>query len=311
MKHFLPLLLVCCAGAVQPLRAESASVPYFEALRSEVTNQLSIVSNAPVLDKRLVATLKTSLKLIDKTKTNYTAGTKSLGTLAKLLLHTSISNAFAGVLADTAETYLDALLNEEELLADRVARTDFSSAHGAAQKNLDQLGGALHAASTNTNVMVVAKYLSLAAKKLVAATAFTAKAETAVPPPANVTATVSGEISFAYQGGRVTADHGGTDSFTVTSSQATAHPKAQHTITLRLEDVIEGRNQLIIGDGSPGTSSGEVLIVDVTAYRSITGTATVLRRSATKRIFGSFEFTAGDSGHTVTVTGTFSAPFSP
>ena len=68
-------------------------------------------------------------------------------TLAKFLLRTSASNNFEGVLTDTADTNLDALLNEEELLVDRLAGTDLSGAHVTAQKNLDRLDAALHAAS--------------------------------------------------------------------------------------------------------------------------------------------------------------------
>ena len=218
---------------------------------------------------------------------------------------------FEAVLDDTAETYLDALLNEEELLADRLAYTDVSGAHTAAQRNLDQLSAALHAASTNTNVIVAVKFLSLAARKFVAAKSFTTKAELARPPPANVTAIVSGEINFAYKGTRATADDSIPDLFVVNSSQATTHPKGQRSITLRLEGVMEGMNHLIIGNGSPGASSGEVVIVDVAAYSSSTGTATVILKSAGKTIFGSFEFTAGDPGNTITVTGTFSATYSP
>ena len=77
-------------------------------------------------------------------------------------------------------------------------------------------------------------------------------------------------------------------------------------------------NHLMIGDGIPGNSFVTVVIVEriagmdeTKAYTSTIGTATVIRRSADKRIFGSFEFTAGDPGSTITVTGTFNATSSP
>src|SRR5690349_23765976 len=63
----------------------STLFPYTTLFRS----QLTIASNTVPLDKKLLASLRSNLKIVDKTKPTLVAGSGALGTLARSEEHTS------------------------------------------------------------------------------------------------------------------------------------------------------------------------------------------------------------------------------
>ena len=71
----MPLAGLCLLLAVT---ARADDLPFFSALRAEIVNQLAIASNTPPLNKKLVATLNTNLKLADRTKPTLVSGSAAL-----------------------------------------------------------------------------------------------------------------------------------------------------------------------------------------------------------------------------------------
>lgn len=189
MKPFLISLsvLLLCLGNL--CRADA--VPFFSSLREEVVSQLTVASNAVPLDKKLLASLRSNLKSIDKTKPTLIAGSGALGTLAKSLGKTSLSNAFLAIVMDIRTTYLDVIDSEKDLLEERLADTMPGSTQNKAQAAIDKLALALEAAETNEVLVLSLKSLNKAAKELDKATKAVVKAETAKPGKDFILATIT------------------------------------------------------------------------------------------------------------------------
>ena len=181
--------LICLAVLVANI-ARGDSLPFFSSLRGEVASQLTLVSNTVPLDKKLAISLRSNLKLIDTTKTNFIAGSTVLGTLARSLGKTTLSNTFLPILIDTRRVYLDAMGTEMSALDDRLAATIPGTARTTAQKMLGKLSAALQGAGTNLNFPLSLRSLSQAATALSSAQKLVAKAETAKPGPSFLTATI-------------------------------------------------------------------------------------------------------------------------
>lgn len=189
MKKLLPPLIIL-AVLFTPI-ARGDDVPFFSSLREEVFNQLTIASNAVPLDKKLLATLRSNLKTIDKTKLTLIAGSGALGTLAKSFSKSSLSNTFLPIVVDTRTTYLEVMDSEKGLLEERLADTIPGKTQDKAQAAIGKLALALEAAETNEVLLLSLKALSKAAKELDKAAKAVAKAETAKPGKDFITATIT------------------------------------------------------------------------------------------------------------------------
>jgi len=291
-KLILTAVLLCTA--LQPARAIS-TLPFLDQLRNEVVNQQVIASNDVVANKQLLASLKKALTTIDKTKPDYVSGTKALGTLANNLNRTSVSNAFAADFDNIVNTYVGSLMNAAGNLTTALGSTFPSGPHTAALNNLDQLLAALQVADTNNSIILAAKALSLAAKKLVVTQKLVTKAQAVPAPPAQITANVSGALntSIKTQGAAVT---GVPAQFNLLGASGSA--SGQKTIQFSLQNVTEGTHVVNVIDGHFLITSTHPAI-----YTGGTGTATVTYNSATHSLYGSFTFNAtGDQGSTGTVT---------
>jgi hypothetical protein len=196
--------LVCLAVLLTAV-ARADGLPFFSTLREEVVNQLTIATNTPPLNKKLVAALRTNLKLIDRTKPTLVNGSAALGVLAKGLARTAPSNTFLPILTDTRTVYVEALNAEIPPLVSRLGATIPGKAQNAAWTALAKLSAAIDDARTNVNFTVALKSLSKAAKALVVAQKAVGKAETARPGASFVTATITesnqGVTSFKAAGG--------------------------------------------------------------------------------------------------------------
>lgn len=179
-------LLLCLGDAC---RADD--LPFLSPLRAEIVNQLTTVSNALPFDKKLNSSLIANLKLIDKTKPTFITGSSALGTLAKNLGKTSLSNTFLPIVVDTRDTYLDAIDSEKIVLEERLADTIPGTAQTAAQTAIYKLAAAIEATETNVSLTLSLKSLSTTAKALAAADKAVAKAEVAKPGPNFITATIT------------------------------------------------------------------------------------------------------------------------
>ena len=102
MKHLFLTLVLCSAIFLPSAHAASG---LFDSLRAEVLNQLNIATNGvEEPDKKLVSALRKALTTIDKTKPDFASLAKALGTLAKGLNRTAVSNEFAGEFSSTSLT---------------------------------------------------------------------------------------------------------------------------------------------------------------------------------------------------------------
>lgn len=171
--------------------AKADDVPFFSPLRAEIVDQLTTVSNTTPFDKKLNSSLIANRKLIDKTKPTYITGASALGTLAKNLGKTSLSNTFLPIIVNTRDTYLEVIDSDQSELEARLADTIPGKAQTAAQTAINKLAAALEAAETNASLTLSLKSLSAAAKALAAADKAVAKAETAKPGPNFITATIT------------------------------------------------------------------------------------------------------------------------
>ena len=182
--------LTCLAVLLTNI-ARADELPFFSTLRGEIFNQLTIASNNVALNKRLISVLSANLKTIDRTKPALVNGSAALGTLAKGLGRTSLSNTFLPILTDTRAVYLDVLETELSALQERLIGTIPGKSRTAAQTALGKLSAAIEAANTNANFTASLSSLSKAATALGAAQKSVVKAETAVPGANFLTATIT------------------------------------------------------------------------------------------------------------------------
>ena len=182
--------LTCLAVLLANI-ARGDDLPFFSSLREEIASQLTIASNTLPLNKKLTAGFRSNLKLIDKTKPTLIAGSGALGTLAKSLGRTSLSNTFLPILTDTRTVYIDVMETEMIALEDRLAVTIPGKAQTSARTAIAKVSVAIDDASTNNNFTVSLKSLSKAAKALSSAQKAVAKAETAKPGADFLSATIT------------------------------------------------------------------------------------------------------------------------
>jgi hypothetical protein len=145
---------------IQQARAVS-SFPFFGDLRVEVTNQLTITSNAPTQDRKLTTALRKALTLIDKANpTNVVSDTKTLTMLTTTLNKSSLSNVFDAELQAIVDAYASTLLGAELSLSNRLTATFPSGPNTAAQRNLDQVLAALNSGEREREPAVAAKAIA-------------------------------------------------------------------------------------------------------------------------------------------------------
>jgi hypothetical protein len=264
-----------------------------------VINQLTVASNDVVANKKLIKTLSGALKLIDKTKTNYVGGSKSLGSLARTLNRTTVSNEFHDVLQATADTYVSELLDEEGALADRLAPTYPSGSRTAAQRQLDLMLAAIQGANTNDSVVTAARFLSIASKKQIVAAKLVTKAENAPPPPAGVTASITGALRRSFKSFTAVITNPGGGTSIIVNSATKPSASGLDSLAFSLTGVTDGTHTVNLeGEYSQVRVGGRAFTGD--------GTATVTFNSTTKVIFGTFSFIGSDDDGSVTVSGSFS-----
>ncbi len=325
------LYTLTCLAVLFSNISRGGELPLFSSLRAEIENQIAIVSsNNSAPNKKLVARLRSSLSLVNRTQPTLIKGSSALATLAKSLGRTSISNAFIPALIETRGMYIDAMETRLSVLQDRLAHTMPGNTQTAAQTALDRVGAALGDAGTNNNFAVSLSSLSKTAKALLKAEKSVAKAETA-PPGANfLTATITesnqGVALYKPTGkDNLGADYGplsgkifihGYD-----STELGGGREQLRFLTLFVIVPGEGTHTLSLpnaGDGSYASysrltldESGTVesdIDYSVGFYSSGTGTVIITVNLKAKVVWGEFTFTAKNSKNPdleATVTGSF------
>jgi len=304
MKQLL-LTLALFSAVFLPSAHAVSGLPYFDSLRTQVLNQLNIATNGvEEPDKKLVSALRKALTTIDKTKVDFASGAKALGTLAKGLNRTTLSNDFAGEFASIAGDYAAGLLVGASTLSNRLASTFPSKAHTAAEGNLAELDAAVSSALSAGDVVAAAKFLSTAAKNLSTAAKNVDKAEDAPAPSAGLTANISGALHGSFNDFNTTITRSG--SSIGVNSQTTPSASGFDNIIMELLNVSDGTQTVNLKGAYSqvrvdGRSFGGNAVVN--------GTATITYNSATQAIFGTFSFVGDEGGSstaTVTVSGSFS-----
>jgi hypothetical protein len=332
-KLILPL---ACVAVLFANIARGDDLPFFSSLREEIASQLTIASNTVPLDKKLLASLRSNLKIVDKTKPTLIAGSGALGTLAKGLGKTSLSNAFLPILTGIRTVYIDTMETQMDGLADRLADTIPGKAQTSAQTALDKAATAIDAVGTNSNFALSLKALSTAAKALAAAEKSVAKAETAKPGPNFITATITetdqGTTALKPLKGTLEAfydDFDGTIEIDVAELTKLSGGRVQtRMLEITAEVPDEGAYELSLTDEavawyqrivSPSFAEFEEEEPDFEFYENFftidpfnqtlgTGTLTITVDFEANIVWGTCSFTAGGSenaGLEATVTGSF------
>lgn len=294
MKKLILTLVLFCAVAAQHASAVSGP-PYLDDIRSEIINQLTIASNASVLDTKLIKALNKVLTTLDKNLTNVIAnatnklapGTKVLGLITKALNKTSLSNVFDAPLQQTIDIYTGEYASALSGLSNRLAATFLSSKRTSAAKALGKLLLAVTSADTNMNSNLAVKALGKAATALKSAEKSVVKAENVPPPPAGITATVAvtGSSTVNYKSLTQVVTPGASGNFNVLSGAVTGSGSntKQLVISFSLQGLSPGANTVNF------TSFNYIVTgINGSGSMSCTGTAQVSWDPVKKSLSGTF-----------------------
>lgn len=334
MKKLLLALTLSLAVFLPRAQAIPDSLPYLGSIRSEVLDQLTIASNNVATtnnvaaNKKLIKTLLGAKKLIDKTKTNYVGGAKSLTVLNKTFVRSALSNEFNPLIGQTLDVYVGSLYSVRDTLADRVNGSYPGRAQTAALATLAKLLAAIDNANTNTNILLALRSLGVAAKTETAAQKATVKAENAPLPPAQYKATITGALfgNFNFTPNPANAiasvfnaplnylQMNGISGVRSGSGLSTKLTTRQLLITI--PNLADGTTTYEVGDGSGkafvlytvgrggvGGSDG------ADGYEAVSGTLTVTVNKASKTAVGTFSFYAPGE-NTATAASTSNGSFS-
>jgi hypothetical protein len=325
-----------CLAVLLANSARADDLPFFSSLRAEISSQLTVASNTLPLNKKLITALGANLKLIDRTKTNLIAGSASLGTLAKGLGRTSLSNTFLPILTDTRSVYLDTIETQKGGLEQRLVTTFPGTTRTAANTALNKLAAALDGAKTNTIFTASLTSLSKAAKALATAEKSVIKAETAPPGADFLTATITEsnqgvtvfkplkktilEASYDPFSGEIDIDAGELKKLTggrvqVRFLSLSAQVSGEGTHTLSLTNANESyaiyQRGIVFNINAPYPeieSEQNFMTVDPINHRLGTGTLTISVNLDANIVWGDFTFTAKsseDAALEATMTGSF------
>lgn len=322
MKRILLALAVTFAVLLPSANAVAIDpnpLPFLGYIRQEVTNQLTIQSNLVAaatnkteakLPKSLLTKLKSSLRTIDRTKTNYAAGAKSLSLLNRTLSRSALSNEFNPLINATFDRYLDALNDEIDDAEDRIGASYPGKSQDAANKALAKWILLVEKATTNANFLKALSSLGLAAKAEAIVEKAVTRAEAAIAPPAGITFSTTGSVRHSGKTtGAVIAYYPfGVGNFVINGGQATFKPIGLRTVTFAIYQVPEGYSEIPLNEGSYVWASYNPFGGE--AYgENTTGVVKVTRNSVTKLMYGTFEYTCVEQDNpakTITIKGSFS-----
>lgn len=342
MKRILLALAVTFAVLLPSANAVAIDpnpLPFLGYIRQEVTNQLTIQSNLVAaatnkteakLPKSLLTKLKSSLRTIDRTKTNYAAGAKSLSVINKTLSRSALSNEFNPLLDAAFDRYIDALNDEIDDAELRINASYPGKSHDAALKALAKLIASVDSATTNTNFLKALKALAAAAKGEALVEKATVRAQNAPLPPAQYKATITGAIYGTFN---FTPKVVGQEAFAaihspalnnlimngvngVRSGSGLSTKITMRTLTIGIPNLVDGTTTYQIGSGSGQVSviysvskGGIGGIEQADGYDGASGTLTVTVNKAAKTAVGTFSFTAPGE-NTPTTASTSNGSFS-
>ena len=290
----------------------TVAYPFLTSVRTEVTNQLNIVTNTVPLDTKRLAVLKAALKSIDRTTaTNLTTDVQTLNVLVVGLGKSSLSNTFLPLLDNAADQYYDVIADGYESLTNRIVLALPSGTHTAADKNLALLLTTLQKAGS-TNLFAAVKLIGQAASKLKTCTLLVTRAEAVLPGPNAFTAMIGstayslrGELGPGHPSG-VRADYTDATHILVITGSKLVGANAK-LINITIGSVTNGVTVHTFGGGG-STAVASYSAVGLSGNGTSTstdGTITVNMNEA-KRVFsGSYSFNiAGTAGNSL-VKGTF------
>ncbi len=307
--RFTKILALFGLLAVLPTAKATTLYPYLGPIRTEITNQLTVVSNNPPVDLKKVAVLKAGLKSIDRvTTTNLTIDLATLNILMNGVGRSSLSNTFLPLIDTAAENYFNLIADSYATLTNRLSNALPSAVHTAADKSLASLLATLQKASTN-DLRTAIKLISQAGAKLKSSTTLVTRAEAVLPGPNSITAKING-VAYAVRGllgpghpTGVMADYNSsTHILTITSAKiGTTGGKM---FTVQVGSMAEGTTVHSFGGSTVASYSVFGIGANGTSNSS-SGTLTVTLNSAKKVASGSFSFNISGTAGNGPVTGTF------
>jgi hypothetical protein len=297
MKNPILLFALISAAFIEQVRA-SAFLPYLDPIRTEITNQQVILSNAPPVDRPLATALRKALLQVDRTTpTNLVNDTRALASLTATLNKSSLSNTFDPLIRGALGNYVGVISASLNSLSNSLSTAFPSGPHTAANNLIAKSFSSVEGVIENGNTTLATKSLAATTKKLTAINNLVTKAQNA-PPGANVVAaTVNGS-------GFKSASRTTQVSYTPATGQAIiTGVNGIKGLTIWVFSATPGTTtHMIAGDGSDAYA---IYLNGISGQASSTsGTITITVDTIHSVIHGTFSFSAsGPTLGNISVTG--------
>ena len=313
MKRIALILTLLVLAFGSTARA-AVSTTNFVALRAEIVSQLTTASNAVPVNKKLIASLKKSLAVIDKPGVASLVNDTKVLTLLTPLSKSVLSNQFNPLLSHSLNDYLALFYASAASGSNALGATFPSGVHTSAEKKLVVLYNQLVNADNLADLIAAAKQLAAAAKTYGVVNALVVKAQAVPPPPSSMSAKITGAVSHTITDkprfSNVSGSHPQPGNFTVNLVMGTISPIGQRILTLAFYNLVEGNNTRTCQNddfqGFYGYLQAPATAGNFTADDSHgSGTLNVNLNSAAGTVSGTFTFTGVDGIHSANVTGQF------
>ena len=331
MKRIALLLTLHVLACGSQARAAELTTN-FVAVRAEIAAQLTVASNTVPVNKKLIASLKKSLAVLDKPGvTNLVNDTKVL-TLLTPLTKTSLSNTFNPLLNNSLNDYLALFFSAAANSSNNLAGTFPSGVHTAAGNKLIALYDQLLNADNLSDLIAASKQLAAAAKTLGVVNALVDKAENAPAPRAQYTATVTGALFGTFNftpkpAAGFAALHSTVANNLImnglnasTSGSGLGTKLSVRELYIAIPNLTDGTTTYEVGTGQ--NSSGKVFVLyhssrsgpggidGADAYTAVSGSLTVTVNKAAHTAFGTFSFAAPGQDNPAATASTSNGSFS-
>lgn len=310
-NHLFKTIAAALLLALLPVSGSAKTLySFLDPVRTEITNQLFMVTNTIPVNTKQATLLKAALKQIDRpTATNLTIDVQTLNVLVSSLSRASASNTFLPLLDTAADNYFDVLVTGYSDLTNRIVAALPSGVKKAATNNLAQLLAKLQLAS-NTNLTAAVRLMSQSVAKLKVTTTLVTRA-VAVPPGPNTVNAKIGASVFAVRGllgpGHPSGARGdyvdGTHILGITANKLVG--ASLKVLAIQVSSVTEGETVHTFGDSAIASLAVAGLSGSGASVSGNSGTITVNMNSSKRVMSGSFSFNVTGTAGNVPITGTF------
>jgi hypothetical protein len=289
-------------------------------LYNSISNQYYLATNTPPVDVKLAKSLNAALSAINKSGggTNLATAIKALGSAAKVINRTSVSNVLYIDLQGAVAGCIDGFAGSANVYSNLLVTVFPSSQKISAQNAISNLLATLSLAGTTPNISVAVKYLGVAGKQLKSVQKAVTSAQGVPPPAASMTATisVSGASTVNFHTTNAVASQPVPGNFNVIAAQVATSGSGlnthidNYTISWNMNGLVSGVNNISNPVGSYVRNSGSISGPDPIsgAFPISSGSVQATWDPANLTVYGSFSFNVAETSGALragTVTGTF------